>query len=52
MLRNADLDRLGATVAELLRDEARLARMSDAMRELGRPDAARDLARILIEVAA
>jgi UDP-N-acetylglucosamine--N-acetylmuramyl-(pentapeptide) pyrophosphoryl-undecaprenol N-acetylglucosamine transferase len=52
MLRNAELGRLGATVAELLRDEARLARMSDAMRALARLDAARDLARTLIEVAA
>jgi UDP-N-acetylglucosamine--N-acetylmuramyl-(pentapeptide) pyrophosphoryl-undecaprenol N-acetylglucosamine transferase len=52
MLRNADLHRLGTTIVDLLEDDARRERMSAAMRALARPDAARDLARTLIEVAA
>jgi UDP-N-acetylglucosamine--N-acetylmuramyl-(pentapeptide) pyrophosphoryl-undecaprenol N-acetylglucosamine transferase len=52
MLRNADLEGLGATIVELLDDGARRQRMSVAMRALARPDAARDIARTLIEVAA
>lgn len=52
MLRNAELDRLGRTIAELLDDAPRRERMARAMRSLARPNAARDLARTLIEVAA
>jgi UDP-N-acetylglucosamine--N-acetylmuramyl-(pentapeptide) pyrophosphoryl-undecaprenol N-acetylglucosamine transferase len=52
MLRNAELSRLGPTIVELLEDTPRRERMSAAMRALARPDAARDLARTLIEVAA
>jgi len=52
MLRNAELDRLGGTIAELLDDAPRRERMARAMRSLARPNAARDLARTLIEVAA
>jgi UDP-N-acetylglucosamine--N-acetylmuramyl-(pentapeptide) pyrophosphoryl-undecaprenol N-acetylglucosamine transferase len=52
MLRNAELSALGATIVELLEDDGRRARMTAAMRALARPDAARDLARTLIEVAA
>jgi UDP-N-acetylglucosamine--N-acetylmuramyl-(pentapeptide) pyrophosphoryl-undecaprenol N-acetylglucosamine transferase len=52
MLRNAQLDQLAATALELLADDARLATMRDAMKKLARPDAASDLARILVEVAA
>lgn len=52
MFRNAQLDRLGTTIIELLDDDARRTAMSAAMRSLARPDAARDLARTLIEVAA
>jgi UDP-N-acetylglucosamine--N-acetylmuramyl-(pentapeptide) pyrophosphoryl-undecaprenol N-acetylglucosamine transferase len=52
MLRNAELDRLGETTIGLLADGARLERMRVAMRALARPDAARDLAQILWEVAA
>lgn len=52
MLRNDELKRLGDVVLELLADGPRLARMSDAARRLARPDAARDLARVLMEVAA
>jgi len=52
VLRNAELDRLGATVIELLDDEARLARMRAAAKSLARPNAARDLAQMLVEAAA
>jgi UDP-N-acetylglucosamine--N-acetylmuramyl-(pentapeptide) pyrophosphoryl-undecaprenol N-acetylglucosamine transferase len=52
MLPEADLDGLAGVVLDLLSDEARLARMSAAMRGLARPQAARDIARALIEVAA
>ena len=52
MLRNADLDRLGDVVVSLLEDDLRLRRMADAARTLARPDAARDIARMLIEEAA
>ncbi len=52
MLRNAELDRLGATALALLADTARLDAMRDASRTLARPAAARDLARTVIEVAA
>jgi UDP-N-acetylglucosamine--N-acetylmuramyl-(pentapeptide) pyrophosphoryl-undecaprenol N-acetylglucosamine transferase len=52
VLRNSELDRLGATVIELLDDAPRLRRMGDAARALARPDAARDMARMLVEAAA
>jgi UDP-N-acetylglucosamine--N-acetylmuramyl-(pentapeptide) pyrophosphoryl-undecaprenol N-acetylglucosamine transferase len=52
MLRNSELDRLPATVLDLLSDDARLASMSAAARRLGRPEAARDLAHVLMEAAA
>jgi UDP-N-acetylglucosamine--N-acetylmuramyl-(pentapeptide) pyrophosphoryl-undecaprenol N-acetylglucosamine transferase len=52
MLRNDELKRLGDVVLELLADHARLAAMSAAARRLARPEAARDLARVLLEVAA
>ncbi len=52
MLRNAELDGLAATVIELLDDEPRIQRMRDAARALARPDAARDLAQMLVEAAA
>ena len=52
MLRNAELGLLGSTIIELLDDDARRESMSAAMRELARPNAARDLAQTLIEVAA
>jgi len=51
MLRNSELDRLADTVLELLGDDARLGAMRAAMRRLARPEAARELARILIEEA-
>jgi UDP-N-acetylglucosamine--N-acetylmuramyl-(pentapeptide) pyrophosphoryl-undecaprenol N-acetylglucosamine transferase len=51
MLRNSELAQLPATVLELLADDARRARMSAAMLRLARPDAARDLARVLMEAA-
>lgn len=50
MLRNNELGRLAATILPLL-DEATLARMGAAMRSLARPDAARDIARMLVEAA-
>jgi UDP-N-acetylglucosamine--N-acetylmuramyl-(pentapeptide) pyrophosphoryl-undecaprenol N-acetylglucosamine transferase len=52
VLRNAGLDRLADVALELLDERDRRARMAQAMRRLGRPDAARDLARLLTEVAA
>jgi UDP-N-acetylglucosamine--N-acetylmuramyl-(pentapeptide) pyrophosphoryl-undecaprenol N-acetylglucosamine transferase len=52
VLRNAELDRLADTALDLLRDRVRLARMSEAARTLARPNAARDIARILRKVAA
>jgi UDP-N-acetylglucosamine--N-acetylmuramyl-(pentapeptide) pyrophosphoryl-undecaprenol N-acetylglucosamine transferase len=52
ILRNDELDRLAATVIELLDDEPRLRRMRDAARSLARPNAARDMARMLVEAAA
>lgn len=51
MLRNRELDRLGALLLELIDDSARRERMSDAMRRLARPNAARDLALTLLEAA-
>jgi UDP-N-acetylglucosamine--N-acetylmuramyl-(pentapeptide) pyrophosphoryl-undecaprenol N-acetylglucosamine transferase len=51
-LRNADLDQLAQTVLSLLDDEPRLERMRQASRGLARPNAARDLAQLLVEVAA
>jgi UDP-N-acetylglucosamine--N-acetylmuramyl-(pentapeptide) pyrophosphoryl-undecaprenol N-acetylglucosamine transferase len=51
MLRNAELRRLAPTIIELLEDEPRRQRMSDAARALARPDAARDLAQMLVEAA-
>lgn len=52
MLPEADLDNLAAVVLDLLGDEARLASMRATMRGLARPNAARDIAVTLIEVAA
>lgn len=52
MLRSSELDRLAATVIDLLGDDARLASMSAAAKRLARPDAARDLARVVMEAAA
>ena len=52
MLRNSELDRLPATVLDLLADDARLASMRAAAKRLARPDAARDLAHVLMEAAA
>ena len=52
MLGNGELSRLADTALGLLRDDARLARMSQAASSLARPDAARRIARILREEAA
>jgi len=52
MLRNAELQRLAPLALELLSDEPRRAAMARAMAALARPDAARDLARMLVEAAA
>ncbi len=52
MLRNAELGQLGALAIELLSDDVRLTAMRVTAKQLARPDAARDLARTLIEVAA
>jgi UDP-N-acetylglucosamine:LPS N-acetylglucosamine transferase len=52
MLRNAELSRLGGLILEILEDKSRRERMGVAMQALARPDAARDMARTLIEVAA
>lgn len=47
----ADLAQVPRLVAELLGDEARLRRMSDAMRKLARPDAADEIADALVHLA-
>jgi UDP-N-acetylglucosamine--N-acetylmuramyl-(pentapeptide) pyrophosphoryl-undecaprenol N-acetylglucosamine transferase len=52
MLRQADLHRLADVVLELLDDPARVGAMRSAAARLARPEAARDMARLLIEVAA
>jgi UDP-N-acetylglucosamine--N-acetylmuramyl-(pentapeptide) pyrophosphoryl-undecaprenol N-acetylglucosamine transferase len=52
MLRNSELDRLHVTLHELLDHDPRLARMAAAAKRLARPDAARDLARVVMEAAA
>ena len=52
MLRNADIAQLGNTVLSLLGDSTRLAAMRDAMRALARPNAARELAHVVMEAAA
>lgn len=52
MLANDELERVFATVRDLLTDPARLTAMRRAMTALARNDAAAHLARLLIEVAA
>ncbi len=52
MLRNAELGRLADTVLTLLGDAARVAAMREAARRLARPDAARDLAQLVVGVCA
>lgn len=52
MLRNAELERLAPAIIELLADDARLSQMRAAARALARPDAARDIAAMLLEAAA
>ena len=52
MLRNSELNQLATTVLDLLADDARLASMRVAAKRLARPDAARDLAHVLMEAAA
>jgi UDP-N-acetylglucosamine--N-acetylmuramyl-(pentapeptide) pyrophosphoryl-undecaprenol N-acetylglucosamine transferase len=49
VLRNADLASLGNLILELLGDNERLSAMRAAASKLARPNAARDLARVLIE---
>ena len=51
VMEDSQLPQLYATVRDLLGDEARLARMSAALRSAARPQAARDIARLLREVA-
>jgi UDP-N-acetylglucosamine--N-acetylmuramyl-(pentapeptide) pyrophosphoryl-undecaprenol N-acetylglucosamine transferase len=51
MLPQAQLDDLEATVNALLGDAARRHRMQEALASLAKPDAARDLARLLKEMA-
>mgnify|MGYP001576683273 CR=1 FL=1 len=52
MLRNNELERLAATVLDLLADDTRLASMRAAAQRLARPGAARALAHVLMEAAA
>jgi UDP-N-acetylglucosamine--N-acetylmuramyl-(pentapeptide) pyrophosphoryl-undecaprenol N-acetylglucosamine transferase len=52
VLEESQLGRLSETVRELLADTARRESMAQAMRGLARPNAARDIASLLEEVAA
>ena len=52
VLENEQLDKLSDLVRELLADEPRRRSMAEAMRKLARPNAAKDIARMLEEVAA
>ncbi len=52
VLRNEGLPALGAAVAALLDDDARRGAMAQAARALARPNATRDIARVVLEVAA
>ena len=52
VLENDRLDRLSGLVRDLLSDNTRRRWMADATRRLARPDAAKDIVRILQEVAA
>jgi len=52
VLENEQLDKLSDVIRELLADESRRRSMAEAMRKLARPNAAKDIARILEEVAA
>jgi UDP-N-acetylglucosamine--N-acetylmuramyl-(pentapeptide) pyrophosphoryl-undecaprenol N-acetylglucosamine transferase len=47
----ADADRLGPIIEELAADQTRLARMAAGARSVGRPDAADELARWVLELA-
>jgi UDP-N-acetylglucosamine--N-acetylmuramyl-(pentapeptide) pyrophosphoryl-undecaprenol N-acetylglucosamine transferase len=49
---DAELERVPALVRDLLADDDRRRRMSEAMRRVARPDAASDIAEELIELAA
>jgi UDP-N-acetylglucosamine--N-acetylmuramyl-(pentapeptide) pyrophosphoryl-undecaprenol N-acetylglucosamine transferase len=51
VLDDADLAHMLPLVGHLLNDEARLRSMREAARRLARPDAARRIARILLELA-
>jgi UDP-N-acetylglucosamine--N-acetylmuramyl-(pentapeptide) pyrophosphoryl-undecaprenol N-acetylglucosamine transferase len=51
ILAQDDLGKLGATVTPLLEDGDRLNRMAEAARVISRPDAAKVIARAMIEVA-
>ena len=51
VLEDSDLDGMLPLVGELLHDETRLRSMREAARRLGRPDAARRIARILLDLA-
>lgn len=51
VLRQSELDELGATVASLLYEPRVLAEMAEACHSLARPDAARTIARALMEAA-
>jgi UDP-N-acetylglucosamine--N-acetylmuramyl-(pentapeptide) pyrophosphoryl-undecaprenol N-acetylglucosamine transferase len=52
VLENDQLNNLSGLVRELLADEPRRRLMAEAMRKLARPNAAKDIARMLEEVAA
>lgn len=51
VMRNGQMDSLPVTVKELLEDQERLARMAKEAKALSRPQAARDIAALLVEVA-
>ena len=53
MILNKDLtsERLGAVLTELLSDDDKLTAMAEASRSMGRPEAAADIAEMVLDLA-